>query len=521
MHPLLDAMAGIGLMTRPDSVDAKEEDMPDTLDLGITEDFFSSEHDMSFDTVYDESFIDKLPAPAQETASKDPPAAWQAGIPERLLFSATNHESILCSDEKEVRDLLVRTFADCLDVETIAASTSLKEMIQQIETRTNYTLVYVHRVQNIVRYKMHQMFKDAHELSELPERLVFHGTNFKAARMISHEGFRGAACTRYAFGTGLYCTESKWTALQYADPIQVQDPVHDGVKCYDNVQSMIVADMVQGHTTKVGEAGMLDFGRDEQDREIMTAVNPSGSFICVKYEDQLFPRYRIAVRYMEERALTPDVDTFVSLWNPSIFRKFVQPARAVFQSTAGEAAPPTRMIASIAPAASFVPPPPQSEVLQRHAGWKVGDKVILCKPLADYRFLTDRTGEISFIEKAYSRVTFFIKIYDIIDSSGALLMSFQKQIAKANDKCLRNSRRPIQNPGGPDLVPCTSRLQFRLDPASLKGATNPMTSTKDKDSGLLLLAAAAESSRLDATAPTKRKHVTEETTGGGDSKKRA
>ena len=46
----------------------------------------------------------------------------------------------------------------------------------------------------------------------------------------------------------------------------------------------------------------------------------------------------------------------------------------------------------------------QSEILKMHRGWKLGDRVILCKPLADYRFVNDRPGEIAFIEKVNSSV---------------------------------------------------------------------------------------------------------------------
>jgi len=506
-------MAGMGLMRRPDSVAAREDDFPDTLGLDLTGDLFSSEQSVSLDTVPDGSFVDDLPAHAEEPKppSADPPAHWQDGVRERLLFSASINQNVKCSDEAEVQSLLGKTFADCFDATTPSDTMSLAEMIGQIEAKSNYTIEMIFRVQNRIRYKMHQTFKEAHGLAEIPERLVFHGTSYSTAKMISHEGFRGAASTRSAYGTGIYCTDSKWLALLYADPVRMQDDD----KFIENVQSLIVADMIQGNSTRLGESGMLDFGYDDQGYEIMTSANTEGSILCVKYEDQLLPRYRIAVRYMGDRALTQEVDKFVNLWHSDIFSSFVKPARVVFQSDgkgpANQAFPPKiariMAIAAAGGSAAVHNTAPKVEVLQMHHGWKLGDRVILCKPLADYRFVKDRPGEIAFIEKVNSSVFIYIKVDDIVDSNGTVLLTFQKQIGEVNDK---GNRRPVQDPGGPNLVLCTRLAQFRMDPASLKRASKSTASAGHGDKGK------TPATAPETGSPAKRRRIQKETGNAGE-----
>jgi hypothetical protein len=185
------------------------------------------------------------------------------------------------------------------------ADSSLSCVLREVKELYNYEVVQVVRLQNRKRLQMWRYFSQCYEI--LKHRTVFHGTTSTGAMSIASSGFRGAACHRSLWGRGIYTSTSVWEALCYAKP-----------EGEDMTQTFIVADFWQGPTA-LGKRDQLDFGCNQNGCAVLTLTNPEGTVQCASHENQLLATYKITVRYLSERPMTPSHHNRIRMYHPEIW----------------------------------------------------------------------------------------------------------------------------------------------------------------------------------------------------------
>jgi hypothetical protein len=220
-------------------------------------------------------------------------AGWGTPV---LHFSADPHPA-----EVECANVLAETFKSCFGPET---PSSVSKLVECIADSSNYKVLSITRLQNLARYSMHKQFGRSYGISSA--RQVYHWTTKASANTIAKVGFRNAVSPRALFGKGIYAAANVWEALAYAEP-----------EAYSNVQTLLVADLLQG-PTRVGHEQMIDFGRDLSNKQILTATNPQETIFCAAYEDQLYAHYSITVRFLAEREHLPSARKIVGGYHPAV-----------------------------------------------------------------------------------------------------------------------------------------------------------------------------------------------------------
>lgn len=205
----------------------------------------------------------------------------------------------------ECARLLMKTFQTMWTLESEASLHDCNDVLSEIRERYNVEIVEVERVNNLQRLHMWKCFADCYQIQK--HRTVYHGTTQQSARSIIASGFRGAACQRSKYGRGIYTSTGVWEALCYASP---EGSVH--------TQTLIIADLLQGPSA-LGHKDQVDFGTSEEGRQILTLTNPEATILCASHENQLLPTYRVTVRFMAERAITPLQYMRVRMFHPLIW----------------------------------------------------------------------------------------------------------------------------------------------------------------------------------------------------------
>jgi hypothetical protein len=238
------------------------------------------------------------------------PATWDpmTGVDhaEVLLFSA---DPPALSAEVECANVLAETFKSCFGPET---PSSVSKLVECIADSSTYKVLSITRLQNLARYSMHKQLGRGYGIRSA--RQVYHGTTKASASTIAKVGFRNAVSQRALFGKGIYAAANVWEALAYAEP-----------EAYSNVQTFLVADLLQG-PTRVGHEQMIDFGRDLSNEQILTATNPQETIFCAAYENQLYAHYSITVRFLAEREHLPSARKIVGGWyHPAVWSLINRP----------------------------------------------------------------------------------------------------------------------------------------------------------------------------------------------------
>lgn len=229
-------------------------------------------------------------------------------------------ETCIYDDQSELNDLC--TFTEMSDEAARVLLTMFPSCVQavnhqglddiavQIALKSNYKVKQIFRITNTVREKMHNCFKTCYNISN--ERMVMHGTSEVAAKCIVKTGFRAAAGQRSKYGRGVYSTSDEWQALAYAKPNDL-----------DWTQTVLVASLLAG-PTKRGKEGMIDYGDDDQGRQILTATNEDRTIFCASHEEQMLAQYRVTVRFQVQVKPTDEQKRVVKLHHPSIFETFIK-----------------------------------------------------------------------------------------------------------------------------------------------------------------------------------------------------
>lgn len=247
---------------------------------------------------------------------------------------------------QELAALISGVFRGCLGAHACLGA-SVPELVRAIAESANYEVVEVSRIQNIVRFSMHEQFKRSYGIDRVAR--VYHGTSAANSSIIAKMGFRVSTSQRAKYGKGIYAAKDVWEALAYADP------------CEDSLrQTFVVADLAHG-PTRVGYHDMVDFGTDAEGRMILTATNEHKTIFCAAYEDQLYAHYSVTMRYMREREHTPAHYAEVRLYHPSIYD--------LLKAQAPEVPP------APASARALAPKPRMVQELSSHACFRVGDPV--------------------------------------------------------------------------------------------------------------------------------------------------
>jgi hypothetical protein len=253
--------------------------------------------------------------------------------------------------ESEVCRVLGATF-ECLGRSVDTDTRSTKQLITELEDKSNYTIEEVVRVMNKAQYHMHQAVAASYKLRGT--RTTYHGTSRDAAPLITNTGFKGAACARSMYGKGVYSSPNVWVALGYAPPFE------------ETHQVFFIVDYLQGPIAP-GHQGQVDFGVDGWGQEVLTLTSPDETILCASRENQLLATYRITVRYLTDRPFTQRIKDCVEVVNSGI--------AALIKS--------------------WVKPP------AAHSIYKVGDSVVVTGALKAYEDSVHHTGVIKRIVQGH------------------------------------------------------------------------------------------------------------------------
>lgn len=297
----------------------------------------------------------------------DPMAS--ADCKEVLLFSSDPLRPALPATQ-EVAAVISEAFKGCLGVKACLEA-SVPELLEAIAENANYQVVQVSRIQNIVRFSMHEQFKRSYGVDR--DSRVYHGTTAASASIIAKMGFRVSTSQRAKYGHGIYAASNVWEALAYAEPC-----------AHSHLQTFLIADLARG-PTRVGYHNMMDFGSDAEGRMVLTATNEEKTIFCAAYEDQLYAHYIVTMRYMREREHTPAHYAQVCIYNPCIYALFKVQAPAV---------PPAPTSAK-----SLAPKPRKVQELSSHSCFRVGDNVKVTSTYKALHFCRGLHGRIAKIVK--------------------------------------------------------------------------------------------------------------------------
>lgn len=314
----------------------------------------------------------------------DVPEHWERTVAtsatEVLVYSSTE----LCfAPQGESHRVLSTAFKSCFSDEPPGL---LQTLVDGIAEASQFKVLSVTRLQNFHRYAMHKHFGKLYQTGD-DARTVYHGTSAQNARVIAKVGFRTAGSRRAKFGMGIYSTPNVWEALAYAEPDE------------SYVQTFLVVDLLTGPMC-VGHENMADFGQDDKGRQILTVTNPGQNILCASYEDQMYAHYRVTVRCVVERALSPNAFSIVKLYHPTIWDRI----KTQGQDAAAD-------VGASLPVAHTPKAPKAPVELKTYQTFRINDKVKVLKNLQCFPFCVGQTGFIRKIVKD-GHVHFCIELDD-------------------------------------------------------------------------------------------------------------
>lgn len=280
------------------------------------------------------------------------------------------HEAELCR-------VLGETF-QCLGRKVNSDTRSSKQLITELEDKSNYTVEQVVRVMNKAQYRMHRAVAESYNLRG--KRTTYHGTSHDAAPLITNTGFKGAACERAMYGRGVYSSPNVWVALGYAPPF-------DGAR-----QVVFVVDYLQGPHAP-GSHGQVDFGMDGFGREILTLTSPDESILCASRENQLLATHRITVRYLTDRPFTQRIKDCVQV--------VAQGISTLIKAWGKPPAAPATAAPAPASHGGMRWGKTAAEVDAPHSKFQIGDAVVVKGALKSYESFENETGIIKRIVKGH------------------------------------------------------------------------------------------------------------------------
>jgi len=242
------------------------------------------------------------------------PEFWDKMDPGTPNLEITLYGNARCNPlyERECQEVICRVFK-------APALSGSHEMVAYILNQANYKLVSIRRCQNKKRWKMHTFFQENYEIAQHEVSELYHGTTKDNAKNIKETGFRSAACRRAKFGRGIYGAKNVWEALAYSEPDAEKE------------QRFFVVRMCVG-TSRIGEAHMVNFGKDGFDRQIVTTTNATQSYFCAAFEDQVYAQYEVTVRYALENAPNDSVHRYVGTYHRAVrdwIRDQIKPSRTL------------------------------------------------------------------------------------------------------------------------------------------------------------------------------------------------
>jgi hypothetical protein len=333
---------------------------------------------------------------------------------EECIYSkhAPHTSSSIESHARECKKVISEAFSSCVNGLKDTSQCSIAKVIEIVSTASNYEVQDVTRIQNRPLQGIHSDFKRRYSIKN--ERTVFHGTTHDVALSISKSGFLGAASKRSKFGKGIYVSSNAWEALAYAEPDKSLQ------------QTLLVVNLLQGPTA-LGHQDQVDFGFDQDGKQILTLTNPENTIFCASRDSQLSAHYRITVRYLSCRSHTAAQQSVVKIYHPTVWR--------TIKGLGFSSCPP----ALAAPPAKFV--------LQSFSGFYVGDKVKIVNPFKTHSFCHDQEGTIKQIVKGHAS-HFYIEMTNPEQSARVELANQNKRLLHAQEKtwlrCKISQLRKIQ-----------------------------------------------------------------------------
>ena len=291
----------------------------------------------------------------------------------------------------EAEQMLLSAFANSIPCPVTNTKQSLKELLGVIYDETNYKIKRITKVYNPCTEYMHESFRKCYDIQN--EKQVYHGTTFEFAENIIHGGFRNVGC-RAKFGKGIYCSTSVWECLLYANPSFANDWE----------QTFVVANLLVGPSA-VGKQDMINFGKDEQGRQILTLTDEKGQIFCASKDDQLAAMYQITVKYDFTKPRTDAKIQKVMYLHPFVAKNLnvqakVPPTPGSNALTSGQ---------PVAPSTTSVAKPTNNVIqLTEHAGFKIGDTVTIIDTFAMYKFCINTTG---IVQKISRKTQQYVKIH--------------------------------------------------------------------------------------------------------------
>jgi hypothetical protein len=285
------------------------------------------------------------------------------------------HEAELCS-------VLGKTF-ECIKRKGDTDLRSSKQLITELEDKSNYTVEQVVRTMNKAQYRMHRAVAESYNIRV--RKTTYHGTSQATAPLITSTGFKGAACERSMFGKGVYSSPNVWVALGYAEPF-------DGAR-----QVFFVVDYIQGPHAP-GSKEQVDFGVDGFGKEILTLTSPDESILCASRENQLLATYRITVRYLTDRPFTQRIKDCVQVVAQGIsalIKAWGKPPAAPAPAA------PTSAVPAAASNAKMRWGKTAEEVDTPHSKFRIGQAVVVTGALNAYEEFVQHTGTIKRIVKGH------------------------------------------------------------------------------------------------------------------------
>ena len=160
---------------------------------------------------------------------------------------------------------------------------TLKEIFKEVLDKTGYLILEIKKINNDSNKIMYEARRKASCLGDT-DKIVFHGTNEHNAEKICKEGFLLQNIKRALFGFGIYVSLCFFLALYYAQPNED-----------DHKQTVVIGDSLQGPTA-IGTEGQTEFGKDANNKPIMTLTDNLGKINCFKYPEQINVQYIITVQ---------------------------------------------------------------------------------------------------------------------------------------------------------------------------------------------------------------------------------
>ena len=289
--------------------------------------------------------------------------------------------------EAECKDVLIKMFELPMEHEHVC----LREVLEQIHTRTKYEVLRVERVQNVAQWRMHCALAAAYGIEANTD--VYHGTEAKDKIFKTGFSLRYQRPDRDWYGKGVYCTTKAAIATLYAGPRR------------DWTQAIVCASLKKGET-RLGQKGLVETGQNpETGKEYLTMQSPDGRILVATNQHQVLPTYAVEFKYDFDSQTTPTDSNFGRLhdavWKEVLRRKALAQAPAVETPAITQGAPQR--------------PPKKPRVSQAiedgtqkqaHGGFKVGEVVRVEEHFKHYDFCKGELGEIKRIEK--QRVWMFV-----------------------------------------------------------------------------------------------------------------